>query len=146
MPAAGQKFGKKRARRLDAGGAGVYTLGAGDDMIKQALEKLLMGLVAGAFGATILFVHPEGKPRLWDVLAGGGASSSAPVNVIWVDAPKPVNRMLVIADNAVVSDSPTAAAPAAAAAPEAQARPAEGWRRHLQGVMAFFDVTGPAAS
>jgi len=116
-------------------------------MVRQILEKMFGGAVIAVFAAVALFARVGDQPRLWDVLSehfsGSAAAPSGP-NVIWVDSQRPVNRMMVTADSAF--------APAEAAAPSAVKRavaaapaPAKSsWARHLSGVLAFFDIHGPA--
>jgi hypothetical protein len=121
-------------------------------MLRQMAEKLFAGIAIGVFGAVALFAKVGDQPRLWDVLSdrlGGTSSQQNGPNVIWVDSQRPTTRMLVTADSSFAPQSAVAAgAPAVGAAAAAPARvpaPAKAdWKRHLSGMLAMFDITGPA--
>ena len=119
-------------------------------MLKQIIQKLVGGIAIGVFGAVALFARVGDQPRLWDVLSDRLAPptvQSGP-NVIWADSERPVTRMMVTGDSSFAPQT-AAAAPAqsaatATAASPARARAASDWHRHISGMLAMFNVTGPA--
>jgi hypothetical protein len=117
-------------------------------MLRQMFEKLVGGLVIGVFGAVALFAKVGDQPRLWDVLsdriAGTNIQQNGP-SVIWVDAQRPTSRMMVTADSSFQPQGAAAAAPAGAAAPAPARAPVKDWRRHLNSVLAAFNIMGPAS-
>jgi|GEM_PF-2021541 len=123
-------------------------------MLRQMLEKLMAGLAIGVFGAVALFARVGDQPRLWDVLSDRLAPPSAQngPNVIWVDSQRPTTRMMVTGDSSFApaeAAAPGAVAGArpvyrsAAAAPAAPAK-SSSWMKHINGVLAMFDIQGPA--
>jgi hypothetical protein len=119
-------------------------------MVQQIMRNAFGVLVVGAFVAVGLFAHVGDQPRLWDVLserlAGNSSGPNGP-NVIWVDAPRATTRMMVTADSSFAPQTAAAEASAprkvSSTAPVARA-PKSTWMRHISGMLAMFNITGPA--
>jgi hypothetical protein len=116
-------------------------------MLRQIFEKLVGGIAIGVFGAVALFAKVGDQPRLWDVLSerlSPAVAQNGP-NVIWVDSQRPVTRMMVTGDSSFAPQT-SAAAPTASptAAVPTRAAVASDWRRHISGMLAMFNVSGPA--